>query len=107
MDRRRGPAVLLQPPALVRTWRRFGVTGPVYEIVDVGRMLGDGDCLMRVRAAETGEELDYRFANILDDPRDGRVGPGFVKRCYFQMEPVGPSASFRGRGAKPGIQTRR
>jgi hypothetical protein len=64
------------PPAdLVGTWRRFGAFGPVYEIIGTGgEPPGDdppgGDRLMRVRVAETGEELDYRLAEILDDPRE-------------------------------------
>jgi hypothetical protein len=63
-------ANLPHPAALVGTWRRFGVVGPVYEIVEAGKELDDGDRLMRVRVVETGEELDYRFTDILDDPRE-------------------------------------
>jgi hypothetical protein len=59
-----------QPAALVGTWRRFGAVGPVYEIIDAGRELPGGDRLMRIRVVETGEELDYRLAEILDDPRE-------------------------------------
>lgn len=70
MEGRLGSSPLPQPQNLIGTWRRFGVTGPVYEIVDVGQMLSDDDCLMRVRLVETGEELDYRFTDILDDPRE-------------------------------------
>jgi hypothetical protein len=61
---------LPQPANLVGTWRRFGAAGPVYEIVGAGKALPDGDCLMRVRVVETGEEVDYRFTAILDDPRE-------------------------------------
>jgi hypothetical protein len=57
-----------QPSSLVGTWRRFGAVGPVYEIVAAGKELADGDRLMRVRVVETGEEVDYRFTEILDDP---------------------------------------
>jgi hypothetical protein len=59
-----------QPANLLGTWRRFGVAGPVYEIIGTGEALQDGDRLMRVRVVETGEELDYRLAEILDDPRE-------------------------------------
>jgi hypothetical protein len=52
------------------TWRRFGAAGPVYEIIGTGHGLPDGDCLMRVRVVETGEEVDYRLAEILDDPQE-------------------------------------
>lgn len=59
-----------QPANLVGTWRRFGAAGPVYEIVSAGRELSGGDRVMRVRVVETGEEVDYRLAEILDDPRE-------------------------------------
>ncbi len=65
--------VLTPPPMtnLVGTWRRFGAVGPVYEVVGVGSPLPSGDRTMRVRVAETGEELDYRLHDLLDDPREG------------------------------------
>lgn len=56
------------PTKLVGTWRRFGVAGPVYEIVHAGAELEDGDRMMRVRVLETGEEVDYRLTDILEDP---------------------------------------
>ena len=59
-----------QPANLVGTWRRFGAVGPVYEIISAGTELPDGDRLMRIRVVETGEEVDYRLAEILDDPRE-------------------------------------
>lgn len=58
------------PVALVGTWRRFGPVGPVYEIVASGLELPDGDRMMRIRVVESGEEVDYRLSDILDDPRD-------------------------------------
>jgi len=58
------------PETLLGTWRRFGLVGPVYEIISLGREMADGDRLMRVRVIETGEELDYRFSDIMDDPRE-------------------------------------
>jgi len=58
------------PASLVGTWRRFGLFGPVYEIISVGDKLENGDNLMRVHVVESGEELDYRFADILDDPKE-------------------------------------
>jgi hypothetical protein len=61
---------LPQPANLVGTWRRFGSVGPVYEIIGSGKELTGGDRLMRVRVIETGEEVDYRLAEILDDPRE-------------------------------------
>ncbi|CAA2106567.1 hypothetical protein MBUL_03737 [Methylobacterium bullatum] len=61
---------LPNPQGLVGTWRRFGQVGPVYEIVSVGNALADGEWLMRVRVLETGEEIDYRLTDVLDDPRE-------------------------------------
>ena len=58
------------PAQFVGTWRRFGVSGPVYEIVSAGEKLPNGDFLMRVRVVESGEELDYKLADILDDPKE-------------------------------------
>ena len=46
------------------------MAGPVYEIISSGDELPSGDRLMRVRVVETGEELDYRLTEILDDPRE-------------------------------------
>ena len=63
-------ATLPQPASLVGTWRRFGAVGPVYEIIGSGGVLPGGDCVMRIRVVESGEELDYRLAEILDDPRE-------------------------------------
>ncbi len=61
---------LPQPTNLVGTWRRFGAVGPVYEIIGAGHDLPGVDRLMRIRVVETGEEVDYRLAEILDDPRE-------------------------------------
>ncbi|MFY8094517.1 MAG: DUF5397 family protein [Niveispirillum sp.] len=58
------------PQALIGTWRRFGSLGPVYEILSAGDKLTGGDRAMRIRVVESGEELDYRLSEILEDPRD-------------------------------------
>jgi hypothetical protein len=63
-------SMIPQPTSLVGTWRRFGPVGPVYEIIAAGAELPDGDRMMRVRVIESGEEVDYRFTDILDDPRE-------------------------------------
>ena len=62
---------LPQRASLAGTWRRFGAVGPVYEIIASGAALPGGDWLMRVRVVETGEEIDCRLTEILDDPREG------------------------------------
>ena len=61
-------AMLLEPENLVGTWRRFGPVGPVYEIIGLGQELPEHDRMMRVRVVETGEEVDYRLTDILNDP---------------------------------------
>ena len=58
-------------PALVGTWRRFGMVGPVYEIVGVDRRLEDGDWMMRIRVLESGEEADYKLSDVMADPEEG------------------------------------
>ncbi len=63
-------SIVPQPATLVGTWRRFGPMGPVYEIIAMGNELPDGDHLMRVRVIESGEEVDYRFTDILEDPKE-------------------------------------
>jgi hypothetical protein len=69
MDKFDRPARMLpEPKALVGTWRRFGPVGPVYEIIAAGKELPEGDQMMRIRVVESGEEVDYRFTDILDDP---------------------------------------
>ena len=57
---------MVEPEQLVGTWRRFGPVGPVYEIVEAGRTLPDGDRMMRVRVIESGEEVDYRLVRGRD-----------------------------------------
>ena len=72
------PSALPEPRSLIGTWRRFGPVGPVYEIVGTGTSRPKGRASMRVRVVETGEELDYPLADILDDPKDGpTIGSSF------------------------------
>ncbi len=61
---------VVEPQLLVGTWRRFGRTGPVYEILAQRGPAGGGDQMMRIRVIESGEELDYPLDEILDDPRE-------------------------------------
>jgi Family of unknown function (DUF5397) len=58
------------PEKLVGGFRRFGVEGPVYEILGIGEAAANGDVFMRIRVAESGEQLDYRFTQILNDPKE-------------------------------------
>jgi hypothetical protein len=63
--------MVVEPRELIGTWRRFGPVGPVYEIVGEGGTAADGTPRLRVRVVETGEEVDYPLAHLLDDPREG------------------------------------
>jgi hypothetical protein len=62
--------VQLEENALVGTWRRFGVAGPVYEIIGMGNTKDNLDRTMRIRVIESGEELDYLLSSVLEDPRE-------------------------------------
>lgn len=61
---------MIEAEQLVGTWRRFGPVGPVYEIIRAGEPTPGGDRIMRVRVVESGEELDYKLTDILDDPSE-------------------------------------
>lgn len=56
------------PEGIIGTWRRFGAVGPVYEILGKKKKLPGGDTLMQVRVIETGEEVEYKLTDILEDP---------------------------------------
>ena len=58
----------IEPQALIGTWRRFGAAGPVYEVIGTSPGSQDGSPVMRVRVLESGEEVDYRMIDVLDDP---------------------------------------
>ena len=64
------PRFIPQPPRFVGAFRRFGPVGPVYEIIATGKETADGDVMMRIRVVESGEELDYPFSSIIDDPKE-------------------------------------
>ncbi|PPD42358.1 MAG: hypothetical protein CTY15_12320 [Methylocystis sp.] len=58
------------PRELVGTFRRFGPFGPAYEIIGLGNEEPLGDRWMKVRVIESGEVVDYKFSDILDDPKE-------------------------------------
>ncbi|WP_298476898.1 DUF5397 family protein [Phreatobacter sp.] len=60
--------VRIDPAALVGSCRRFGLYGPVYEILAVGTVSASEGLLMQVRVVTTGETVDYPLTDILDDP---------------------------------------
>ena len=52
------------------TWRRFGPTGPVYEIRSVSERYGNEVLRMKVQVVSTGETFDYKLSDLLQDPRE-------------------------------------
>ncbi len=60
----------IEPENFLGTWRRFGTLGPVYEVIGVAGENSHGERLMRIRVLESGEEADYRLADLLDDPKE-------------------------------------
>ncbi|MNL42614.1 hypothetical protein D3C87_1650790 [compost metagenome] len=60
----------IKPESQVGTYRRFGRTGPVYEVKAFLREEASGDALMRIVIPSTGEELDYPLSQILEDPKE-------------------------------------
>ena len=60
--------VSLDPASLIGSFRRFGLYGPIYEITAVAEVSQAEGLLMHIRVLESGEELDYPLADILDDP---------------------------------------
>jgi len=60
----------LAPANLTGSWRRFGAVGPVYQIIGEVAGLQNRDRVMRIRVLETGEEVNYKLAAILDDPKE-------------------------------------
>jgi hypothetical protein len=60
----------IEPARFLGTWRRFGCVGPVYEVIGVAGENPIGERLMRIRVLESGEEVDYRLADLLDDPKE-------------------------------------
>lgn len=63
------PAVLDMPPELTQgKVKSFGVFGPKYEVGNVLRQLIDGDWMVRIKLVETGEEAEYRYSHLMNDP---------------------------------------
>jgi Family of unknown function (DUF5397) len=55
------------PASFVGVIRSFGECGEPYEVLGVSRAI-EGDTLMRIRLVKTGEEAEYSFLHMLDDP---------------------------------------
>lgn len=55
-------------PQVIGQFKRFGPFGPAYEIIEPVKHLQDGDWLVRIKVLETGEETDYRYSHLKNDP---------------------------------------
>ena len=58
------------PEDLIGTFRRLSSAGEVYQILRVLRQLGNNDVMMEVKLVKSGEEVEYLYTNILDDPQE-------------------------------------
>jgi hypothetical protein len=57
------------PPNLpIGKIKSFGVFGPKYEVGEPIRQLEDGDWIVLIKIIETGDEAEYRYTRLLDDP---------------------------------------
>ncbi|MEM9103511.1 MAG: DUF5397 family protein [Pseudomonadota bacterium] len=55
-------------PELFGQFRQFGEFGPAYKILSPIRPLDNNDWLLLIQLAETGEEMEYRFSKVENDP---------------------------------------
>ncbi len=55
-------------PQLVGQYRRFGELGPAYKIIAPVRPVGQDDWIVLIQIPESGEETEYRYSNIKNDP---------------------------------------
>ena len=64
------PTLIAEPPIVpTGTIRSFGPLGPKYEVLERQQQLEDGDWMVRIRLIETGEEVDYRYSRLIEDPK--------------------------------------
>ena len=60
---------MIESPALVQgKIKSFGVFGPKYEVGEPLRKLADGDWMVRIKLVESGEETEYCYSHLLNDP---------------------------------------
>jgi len=58
----------IEPRHLVGSWRRFGPIGPAYQVIAIGDAIADGaDRIVKIRLAETGEQIEYTLNRVIDD----------------------------------------
>lgn len=60
---------VIEPPVLAQgRIKSFGVFGPKYEVGDPLRQLADGDWMVCIKLVDTGEEAEYRYSHLVNDP---------------------------------------
>jgi Family of unknown function (DUF5397) len=53
-------------------YKRFGLHGPVYEIMEDHARQSERGPVVRVRVVESGEELSHRLESLVGDPQEHR-----------------------------------
>lgn len=56
-------------PNLLGMYKTFGVFGPAYQVIKPIRELPGGDWVVLVQVLETGEETEYCYSHLIDDPK--------------------------------------
>jgi len=56
------------PSDFVGAIKTFGEFGEPYEVLGIARAGAEGDTWMRIQLVKTGEEAEYSFLHMLDDP---------------------------------------
>lgn len=64
MQVHRSPA----PSTQVGKIKSFGAFGTKYEVGQPVRQLDNGDWMVKIKLVETGEEVEYSFDHLRDDP---------------------------------------
>ena len=55
-------------PEILGQFRQFGELGPAYKVMAPIRALENNDWLLLIEVAETGENVEYRYSRIQNDP---------------------------------------
>jgi hypothetical protein len=56
-------------PEIIGQFRQFGELGPAYKVMAPIRPIGKSDWLLLIQVAETGEEVEYRYSSVQNDPK--------------------------------------
>ncbi len=56
-------------PEIIGQFRQFGEFGPAYKIMASIRPLEKNDWLLLIQIPETGEEVEYKYSNVKNDPK--------------------------------------